>query len=225
MIDPDHPQGPHPGRRARLRRQEELGGGDAARHRRGRRAAAVGDMRGRVRHQERHHRRAAARGRRRGAEAGGQARGGPGEARPPVRHRHDALRRAGPAQGGAEIDPRLGRGRLRAGGSLSLLPALDAAGRRHRHRRRDGALRVAGPRPSSTPRSSASGSRTTIRAWPGPWRRSTGGCGAASARSAASSSCTLPCRASARPCRSWRATPRAAGPSPVRAPAPRPAQV
>ena len=55
---------------------------------------------------------------------------------------------------------------------------------------------------SSTRRCSGSGSRTTIRAWPRPWPRSTGGCGAASARSAASSRSTLPCRASARPCRS-----------------------
>ena len=112
----------------------ELGRGEPARHRRGRKSAALGAARP-LQHQDRHHRRPAARRRRRGLEAGGQARRGPGEARSAVRHHHDAVRRAGPPQGRAQIDPRLGPRRLRAGRPLPLLPALDAAGRRHRHRR------------------------------------------------------------------------------------------
>ena len=130
-----------------------------------------------------------------------------------------------PYKAGAEIDPRLRRGRLRAGGSLSLLPALDAAGRRHRHRRRDGRPARGGPRPRLRLGVPDCGSRTTIRASPRPWRRSTGGCGAASARSAASSRCTPPCRASARPCRSWRATRLAAATKPSPSPGPEAGQV
>ena len=127
MFDHDTRKGRILAAALELRRQEELGQGDPARHRRGRKPAALGAAR-RLHQQERHHRRPAARRRRRGPQASA-----PSAARARrsatllfdiVMTRFDVL---GPYKAALEIDLRLGPGRLRAGRPLPLLPALDAA--------------------------------------------------------------------------------------------------